>query len=419
MEGASKYSWWDFLLTCLGLLFFLFDIALDTWAVVCFYQEEAYICLGLLLLFLLGSSVLVQVYSWLWYHYDDFKRETKVEKCLNLFTLKLLHVFQLGIYLRHAGVFEVSICSFISKNRGLRDAASFLFHDLSMLRLIETFSESAPQLVLMLTVILQRGLLDPVTVLKALGSASAIAYSVTMYHRSLRSFLTDKHQQKIYSSAVYFLWNLLLIVARLSSLAVFASVLPCFIFTHFGCSWLVLFFFAWRAKTNFMDSSGGEWLFRATVGLIWYFSWFNVVEGETRDRSSLYHIYILVDNCLLCGLWCWKIYIEPRYFDIPFLYAIITSVCIFVVYMLGLFFKIIYYKFCHPKIGRHELRGSEPDLVPAGLALTVVCEDMVDSSQMEDIESDTAFRSMPIPPREPPQKRDNKRMRKLAENFYC
>lgn len=42
------------------------------------------------------------------------------------------------------------------------DYAVFLSHDLSLLRLIETFSESAPQLVLMLTNLLQRGELSPV-----------------------------------------------------------------------------------------------------------------------------------------------------------------------------------------------------------------------------------------------------------------
>lgn len=74
--------------------------------------------------------------------------------------------------LRHAGVFEVTICSFIPKSRHPQEKTVFLSHDLSMLRLIETFSESAPQLVLMLTLILQRGLLDTVT---GTGCAHVIA----------------------------------------------------------------------------------------------------------------------------------------------------------------------------------------------------------------------------------------------------
>lgn len=41
--------------------------------------------------------------------------------------------------------------------------AVYMSHDLSMLRLIETFSESAPQVVLMLAIILQRDELGAVT----------------------------------------------------------------------------------------------------------------------------------------------------------------------------------------------------------------------------------------------------------------
>lgn len=44
-----------------------------------------------------------------------------------------------------------------------KDLAVCLSHDLSMLRLVETFSESAPQLVLMLTIILRRNQLYSVT----------------------------------------------------------------------------------------------------------------------------------------------------------------------------------------------------------------------------------------------------------------
>lgn len=98
--SVFKYSWVDFLFTCLGLVFLLVDIGLDVFTVVSFYQEKAYVPLGILLLLLLGSSVLVQIYSLLFYSYDNFERQTRVENCLSKRLLKLLHVFQLGIYFR-------------------------------------------------------------------------------------------------------------------------------------------------------------------------------------------------------------------------------------------------------------------------------------------------------------------------------
>lgn len=407
-----SYSPVDFLFTCLGLVFLLLDIVLDVWAVVSLYEEKEYVSLGILLLFLVGSSVLVQAFSWLWYSYEDFRRDTTVEKCVSVNLLKLLHGLQLGIYFRHAGVVEVSVRSFFSRLNGPdEDIAVFLSHDLSMLRLIETFSESCPQLVLMLTIILQRGQLDPWTVLKAIGSASAVACSVTMYHRFLRSFLPEKEKQVVVSSIIYFLWNLFLIMSRIMALALFASVLPCFIFTHFFCSWIILFFFVWRSKTNFMENACGEWLYRATVGLIWYFDWFNVVEGKTRYKTLFYHGYILVDISLLVGLWCWKMITEPPYFNILPMNAIITAVSVVTVYMLGLLSKMIYYKFFHPNLGKERLKGDKTEDVPDSAMQEYRVMQLETDSGSEVIE----FRMASLPAE---TKRCNKRMRKLAENFY-
>ncbi|XP_019110035.1 XK-related protein 8 [Larimichthys crocea] len=430
--GVFKYSPVDFLFTCVGLVFLLLDIALDIWAAVSFFQEKAYVSLAVLMLFLVGSSVLVQAFSWLWYSYDDSDKLTKVEKCLSVGQLKLLHVLQLGIYIRHAGVVELSVCSIFSGLADISgDYAVYLNHDLSMLRLVETFSESSPQLVLMLTIILQRGELDPVTVLKAIGSASAIAFSVTTYHRSLRNFLPEKKQQPMTSSVVYFLWNLCLLSSRITALALFASVLPCFIFTHFICSWIVLFFFVWRSKTDFMDTPCGERLYRATVGLIWYFNWFNVVKGKTRFRTLLYHGYMLLDIVFLCSWWCWsKMTTQAPYFETVH-YAIVTVVVVVGVYMLGLLLKMIYYKRYHPNHSKEELKGDASEKTRVGMGPTRKHED-----KHGDEPDGVAFRTMALdieadieadlvtdsnePSQPPPEvKRCNKRMRKLAENFYC
>ncbi|XP_019721601.1 XK-related protein 8-like isoform X1 [Hippocampus comes] len=416
--SAFKFSKLDCFLTYVGLAFLLLDIGLDIWTAVSLYQEEDYVYLGILIFVLLGSSMLAQAYSWLWYTYDDFVRLTKVERCLSPRQLKAVHFLQLGVYFRHAGVVEITSCGCITKTQDPVDAAVFLTHDLSMLRLFEAFSESAPQLVLMLTIMLQRGQLDPLTVLKALGSASAIAFSVTTYHRSLRSFLPDKEEQRIASSLIYFVWNLLLIFSRLAAVALFASILPCFVFTHFICSWMILFFCAWRCKTTFMDSPGGEWLYQATVAVIWYFDWFNVVEERTRYKTTLYHGFILLDISLICGLWCWRMHTQPPSFKIPLLYACIIAFSVVAFYIFGLILKIIYYKCFHPNLTKKELRGDSTSASEKAVmfsASSAVVEDRVHhisdrSYTIEDVVDGAVSQA--------DTRVSNKRMRKLAENFY-
>uniref|UniRef100_A0A8C6TTI0 XK-related protein n=1 Tax=Neogobius melanostomus TaxID=47308 RepID=A0A8C6TTI0_9GOBI len=410
-----RFSRLDFFLTCLGLISLLLDVALDAWAVVEFFKQQEWVRLGLLVFFLLGSSLLVQAYSWLWYKYEDFERQTRVERAAGRTTLKALHVLQLGTYIRHMGVVEVAVQNFcFSRGRGMDpgDVAVYLSHDVAMLRIVETFSESVPQLVLMVTTNIQRGHLDAVTVLKSVGSALAVSFCVTSYHRSLRHFLKDKRKQNKASSVVYFLWNLLLIAPRVAALSLFASVLPCFVIPHFLCSWALLVFCAWRAKTSFMDEACGERLYRATVGLIWYFSWFNVSEGRTLWRTLLYHVFILSDIALLCGLWFWKSNPDIRNFNYEHLIAFF---CIVFVYVLGLLLKTFYYHCFHPNVTKDELKTEEPFME---LQAEEVCIGSVRDVRTKDFADETdmvEFRSAPAPPA---SIKVNKRMMKLANNFY-
>lgn len=416
-----KYSCLDFVLTLMGLCFLLLDIALDIWAVVTFYQEKAYVSLVILVLLLVVSSVLAQVFSWLWYRDEEFVKQPVVKSLrLSPGKVKLLHVLQCGIYFRHAGVVELSLGSLCDSDHHSEGFAVFLTHDLSMLRIIEAFSESAPQLVLMLAIILRQSKLDPVTVLKAFGSASAIAFSLTMYHRSLRSFLPDKKKQDVVSSLVYYLWNLCLLLSRLVALALFASVLPCFIFTHFLCSWLVLFFFVWRSKTDFMDSPGGEWLYRTTVGLIWYFCWFNVAEGRTLRRTLIYHSFIVADISLLCSLWCWKMLsMELPFFPVSAPVAAAVASCVVSVYVVGLALKMLYYGYFHPNIAKEELKGHKDEGStdePRPETMTTVRADVEESHDGE------VHYRQGVVERDSDQRKElhyNKRMRKLAGSFYC
>ncbi|XP_049607627.1 XK-related protein 8 [Syngnathus scovelli] len=404
--SVFKFSKFLCVLNYVSLALHLVDIGLDIWAVVSLYQEEEYVYLGVLIFVLLGSSVLVQIYSWLWYSYDDFERMSTIERCLSPRQLKVLHFLQLGVYFRHAGLVELTLCRCITKNLN-SDSAVYLTHDLSMLRLFEAFSESAPQVVLSLTIMLQRGHVDPWTVLKASISASAIACSFSMYHRALRSFLPEKEKQRISSFVIYFIWNLLLIFSRLAAIAFFASVLPCFIFTHFICIWMILFLCVWYSKPKFMDSPCGEWLYQATAGLILYFNWFNVVDEKTRFKTTVYHSFILLDTSLMCGLWCWRIYTQPH-FEISFMYACIIASSVVVLYIFGLIVKILYYKRFHPNVTKKTLKG---DVTSTPEKEVIFDVQICDRSAASDDEVDGIVSRVDV-------RLTNKRMRKLAENFY-
>ena len=81
---------------------------------------------------------------------------------------------------------EISLRNLKTRTAKKEGIAVYLTHDLSMLRLIETFSESAPQLILMITVILQREDVEWVT-------GTAVNHMFTIQRSQKRLTHGDRH----------------------------------------------------------------------------------------------------------------------------------------------------------------------------------------------------------------------------------
>ncbi|XP_029023483.1 XK-related protein 8.3 [Betta splendens] len=363
MEDApfSKYSWVDFAFSVMGVCTFLIDWGSDVWVATEFYRRGDIFWFGVLVALMLLSSVVVQMFSWFWLKYDrrlpEFSAESGAGTVLFGDRVKiscLLHLLQLGFLFRHISAIRQGFRVWWLKQEG-SEYAVYLTHDLSMLRLIETFCESAPQLTLMIYVMLSANKARTFQFVSIAASLTSIAWMVVDYHRSLRSFLPDKAKQSWGSSFMYFLWNLLLIAPRVAALALFASVLRGCIAAHFALLWVVFVLWAWRQRTDFMDSMDGEWLYRATVGLIWYFSWFNVAEGRTRARSLIYHVFITSDGVIL--LLTWWLYRDPLQTES---YDLALIISLPLTYLLGLLLKALYYSCFHPKLWRPPAPDTKP-----------------------------------------------------------
>ncbi|XP_062291291.1 XK-related protein 8.3 [Scomber scombrus] len=382
MEGApfSKYSCIDFIFSVVGVCTFLVDWGSDVWVAAEFYRRGDFFWFAVLVGLMVLSSVVVQMFSWFWLKYDQelpgfssgggsgVHAGADTVLCGDRVKLScMLHVLQLGFLCRHISAIRQGFRVWWRKQEG-SEYAVYLTHDLSMLRLIETFCESAPQLTLMIYVMLRTNNARTVQFVSIAASTTSIVWMVVDYHRSLRSFLPDKAKQGWGSSLVYFLWNLLLIAPRVAAIALFSSVLPGYIAAHFLMMWVVFVLWAWRQRTDFMDSAGGEWLYRATVGLIWYFSWFNVAEGRTRGRSIIYHSFMAIDGgILLTTWWCYRDPVLSQSYALPLLITLPLS------YLLGLLFKALYYCCFHPKLWRPLARdpGLPHDLPDAEVSFRV------------------------------------------------
>lgn len=359
MESAAfaKYSCFDFLFSVIGVCTYLFDVGSDVWVATEFYSRGDVLWFGVLVGLMVLSSVVVQMFSWYWFKYDreleGFNEQNSTDIGLFGNRQKLsffLHICQLGLFCRHVCAIWQGFRVWWRRDRG-SEYAVYLTHDISMLRLVETFCESTPQLTLMTYIMFRTNQARTVQWVSVAASTISIAWMVVDYHRSLRSFLPDKAKQRWGSSLVYFLWNLLLIAPRVAAVSLFTSVLPCYVSAHLLSVWSGMVFWVWCQNTDFMDSAGGEWLYRATVGLIWYFSWFNVAEGRTRGRSVIYHSFMAVDGCILLATWWW--YRDPVRTGA---YAAVLLAALPLTYLSGLLFKALYYCYFHPRLWRPPVR---------------------------------------------------------------
>ncbi len=169
----------------------------------------------------------------------------------------------------------------------------------------------------------------------------------------MRIYLPEKHKMSWISTGVYFLWNLLVIIPRVTALALFCSVLPCYIIAHFLSLWMLLVLVAWSQKTNYMEHRGWEWLYRAAIGLIWYFCWFNVTKKSIKLKTVLYYSFMALDTVMLLGFWCWKVFEYAGCWSSLNPYMVIPT--LLGLYVIGILVKMIYYRWFHPNGDRKKI----------------------------------------------------------------
>ncbi|XP_062818542.1 XK-related protein 8 [Anolis carolinensis] len=333
----------DLLWSLAGGAAFLADLGADAWVAVRFWKagraDWALLVLGLAGL----SSLVTQAFSWAWHRGDP----PELRRGLPSGPAWLaLHVLQLGYLYRclHALKVGFNVCRTEAATETQRAYAIFLSHDISLLRLFETFLESAPQLTLMLYIILHTNKVAIFQILGICTSFFCIVWTLLDYHQTLRSFLQEKYKLDFLSSVLYFLWNFLLVCPRILSLAVFAVLFPNYIFLHFLGVWSVMFLWVSLQGTDFMENTC-EWVYRAVVAVILYFCWFNVAAGKTCHRAGIYHTFILLDSIILSVSWLW--HNTPLSRDSYIIHALFAALpC----YLLGIILRGIYYKFFHPTV---------------------------------------------------------------------
>ncbi|XP_074013445.1 XK-related protein 7 [Numenius arquata] len=344
-----------------ALLVCFADGASDLWLAAHYYVRGQRWWFGLTLLFVLLPSLVVQLLSFRWFVYDfaastkDSASSTKDSArgprgCCRLCVWMLqglIHLLQLGQVWRYLRTLYLGLQSrWQAEHRRRHFYWRMMFEsaDISMLRLLETFLKSAPQLVLQLSIMVQQNSIEPLQGLSASASLVSLAWMIASYQKVLRDSREDKMPMSYKGAVVQILWHLFTIAARAIAFALFASVFQLYFGIFIVTHWCIMTFWIIQGETDFCMSKWEEIIYNMVVGIIYIFCWFNVKEGRSRYRMCIYYVITLSENAALTVLWF--LYYDRKTtsdFDALILVCVVSSS-----FALGIFFMFIYYCLLHP-----------------------------------------------------------------------
>ncbi|KAJ7373784.1 hypothetical protein OS493_009106 [Desmophyllum pertusum] len=288
-----------------SILTFIADIGSDLLVCIKYYRERNLWWFSVTLGFVIVSSLAMQLFSAKWLLEDERRQ--------HCFTY-LLHVFHLGPVLRYWNVLK-SGWKARQKNATILEFASFLgeWRDISMLRLLQAFLESAPQLVLQLYILLQRPRFelkqDWLIVVTAACSLVSLMWAILAYSKSLRDFRKQGYVLSVAGLCFQILWRISMVTSRVVAMVLFASYFKQWLFVAVGAHWIIMTMWLICQRTRFCTDEDGkehpyrEKLFSAVIGFIYIFCFFNTREGMTRKRVVLFYSIILVENSLFVSMW--------------------------------------------------------------------------------------------------------------------
>ncbi|XP_036387457.1 XK-related protein 7-like [Megalops cyprinoides] len=395
-HAGKRYSLLDCCWVLCALLVFFSDGATDLWLAADYYLRRDYRWFALTLVFVVVPSVVVQVLSFRWFVYDysdmnssgsgaaavsaaaaasagesNFSTKGSGQRdagssagagalpvtgtrsgaqkccraCVWLFQ-GVIHILQLGQAWRYLHALYLGIQS---RWRGEHERQRYYWRmmfesaDINMLRLLEVFLKSAPQLVLQLSIMIHSNQVQPLQGLSASASLVSLAWMVASYQKALRDSRDDKMPMSYKAVIVQMLWHLFTIGARTIAFALFASVFQLYFGIFIVTHWCVMTFWIIQGETDFCMSKWEEIIYNMMVGIIYIFCWFNVKESRARCRLLAYCMLTLAENTALTTLWF--LHRGPQTSDFCALVVVCVVVCS---YAFGTFFMFIYYCLLHP-----------------------------------------------------------------------
>ncbi|NXH41586.1 XKR9 protein, partial [Dicaeum eximium] len=344
-----KFTKQNFFFLVGGMLIYVVDIGVDFWVASRYFCQGQYSWSILILCFRGLSSIITQIFSYEW-----FKNDWEGTDTGKLKLVFLVHLFHCGIFIRYwfALKYGCQVAFKQTSGRGASEAdpstsitkrAVDAVTDINMLRVFKTFLETTPQLLLQIYILMEHGNTHFYQYVAIMMSFCGISFSMLDYQISLRKSLPDKDEFRVLSKIMYVFYKLLTITSWILgiSLVTLLSVRVSVILLIF--LWICGFTWTLKQHTTFCKSKKMEYLYRAVVGIILIFSFFNIKGRRTKVYISIYYA---THTAVTLGILFVYVFWNPSI--IKEIHFTIVSILTISSLVLGIIFLLVYYSHFHP-----------------------------------------------------------------------
>ncbi|XP_040583865.1 uncharacterized protein [Lepeophtheirus salmonis] len=338
LKEHLNFTYYGAALIICSILTYLVDISLDTMVALSYFQKGELIYSLVTILLILIPAICIQIFSIRWLQMDLDPEESLSKREV------IVHLGLIGIIHRY---FESLKLGLKAKKTGNPLDYQLYYHkqsDVSMLRLFDSFMESAPQLVFHLYVVIKQSQweigLATWTALSVLGSLISLGSGIASYSSSMRMIQSHKNKMTWTGMILQTIWRACMLSSRIVALTLLVVALHqwalLIIFIHWLCmtTWVIC------QDTDFCPTVWEERFYNAIVGVIYCFCFFNLKEGRSRYRASIFYTIIIIENLIFVGIFLWIT--DMEWIGIGSFVIVICGT------ILGIASMLLYYGYFHP-----------------------------------------------------------------------
>ncbi|XP_022913839.1 XK-related protein 7-like [Onthophagus taurus] len=315
----------DLLFNVVSLAVYFCDFVFDILVIYALYEKELFIVFAQCLTMVFLSTIISQILSLRWYL---SRKKTTVNKPI----LAFIHVIQLGVLWRYTRLLAPIQLSSVKQD----------VRDLCILRLLHGFIQAAPMLLLQLSLLSEKSEMIPsrdLIIVSATLSLFSICWSLASFSKHVQS--VERFVLTWLGVISQLLWRAGTVTSRALALAAYAASYKSWIFLVLALHWTCMFLWLISPKSAYHGQKGSRLGICVLIAAIYILAYINFQDKPHTRTMTVFYIVMLMENSLLITAWMAAIWSSP-----PINWELIPILTL-VLFMVGIFFMLIYYRFFH------------------------------------------------------------------------